>query len=61
MDALAEMLDLKLREWSPETADRVRERVAEAIKLADHDLIDLMRSRANEQEVLDLLDEPRTR
>ncbi len=57
MDALAEKLDLKLREWSPETADRVRERVAEAIKLADHDLIDLMRSRANEQEVLDLLEE----
>jgi hypothetical protein len=57
MDTLAEKLDLKLREWSPETADRVRERVAEVIELADHDLIDLMRSRANEQEVLDLLDE----
>jgi hypothetical protein len=61
MDALAEKLDLKLREWSPETADRVRERVAEVIELADHDLIDLMRSRANEQEVLDLLDEPPAR
>jgi hypothetical protein len=61
MDALAEMLDLKLREWNPETADRVRQRVAEVIELADHDLIDLMRSRANEQEVLDLLDEPRAR
>jgi hypothetical protein len=61
MDALAEMLDLKLREWKPETADRVRQRVAEVIELADHDLIDLMRSRANEQEVLDLLDEPRAR
>jgi hypothetical protein len=61
MDALAEKLDLKLREWSPETADRVRERVAEVIELADHDLIDLMRSRAIEQEVLDQLDEPPTR
>lgn len=61
MDALAEKLDLKLREWSPETADRVRERIAEVIELADHDLIDLMRSRANEQEVLDLLDEPPAR
>lgn len=61
MDALAEMLDLKLREWTPETADRVRERVAEVIELADHDLIDVMRSRAVEQETLDLLDEPSAR
>lgn len=53
MDALAEMLDHKLREWSPETADRVRERVAEVIELADHDIIDVMQSRAVEQETLD--------
>lgn len=58
MDALAEKLDEKLRQWKPETAAEVRERVAEVIELADHDVLDLIRSRAREQEVLDLLDEP---
>jgi hypothetical protein len=61
MDALAEKLDTKLRTWKPETAAQVRERVAEVIELADDDVIDVMRSRAREQEVLDLLDEPPTR
>ncbi len=61
MDALVEMLDARLREWKPETAAQVRERVAEVIDLADHDVLDLMRPRATEQEVLDLLDEPTTR
>jgi hypothetical protein len=61
VDALAEKLDAKLREWKPETAAEVRERVAEVIDLADHDVLDLVRSRAAEQEVLDLLDEPATR
>ena len=61
MDALAEKLDAKLREWRPETAAQVRQRVAEVIDLADHDALDLMRSRAAEQEVLDLLDEPTSR
>jgi hypothetical protein len=50
-----------LQEWKPETAARVRERIAEVIELADHDVLDLIRSRANEQEVLDLLDEPSAR
>ena len=58
MDALAEKLDTKLRTWKPETAARVRERVAEVIELADEDILDVMRSRVREQEVLDLLDEP---
>lgn len=58
MDALAEKLDARLRAWEPETAAQVRERVAEVIDLADHDVLDLVRSRAVEQEVLDLLDEP---
>ena len=31
------------------------------ILLADHDILDIARSRAAEQEVLDLLDEPPTR
>jgi hypothetical protein len=61
VDALAEKLDAKLREWRPETAAQVRQRVAEVIDLADHDVLDLMHSRAAEQEVLDLLDEPTSR
>ncbi|HEY6989412.1 MAG TPA: hypothetical protein VH369_13550 [Bryobacteraceae bacterium] len=61
MDTLAEKLDTRLRQWQPETAANVRERIAEIIELADADLLDLARSRAIEQEVLDLLDEPRTR
>ena len=61
MDALVEKLDARLREWRPETAAEARERIAEVIELADADLLDLARSRAVEQEVLDLLDEPGTR
>ena len=60
MDALAEKLDTRLRQWRPETAANARERIAEIIELADADLLDLARSQAIEQEVLDLLDEPRT-
>jgi hypothetical protein len=58
VDALAEELDAKLREWKPETADQVRRRVAEVIELADQDVLDLLRSRAAEQDVLDMLDDP---
>jgi ABC-type branched-subunit amino acid transport system ATPase component len=58
VDRLVERLDAGLREWKPETAAQVRERVAEVIDLADRDVLDLVRSRAAEQEVLDLLDEP---
>ena len=58
MDALAERLDAKLREWKPNIATAVRERISEIIDLADQDALDIMRSRAVEQEVLDLLDEP---
>jgi hypothetical protein len=61
MDALAIKLDSKLREWKPETAQEVRALVKEIMGLADHDALDLMRSRIVEQEVLDLLDEPRSR
>jgi hypothetical protein len=56
VDALAEELDAKLREWKPETADQVRRRVAEVIELADQDVFDLLRSRTAEQDVLDILD-----
>ena len=61
MDALARKLDARLREWKPETATEVRKRVSEVIDLADHDVLDLLRSRAVEQEVLDLLDGPAIR
>jgi hypothetical protein len=44
-----------------ETASQVRERVAEIIALADEDVLDLMRSRGREQEVLDILDESASR
>ena len=58
MDALSERLDAKLREWEPDIAATIRERITEIIDLADRDALDIMRSRAVEQEVLDLLDEP---
>jgi len=61
MDTLAEKLDARLREWRPETAAEARERITEVIELADHDILDLARSRAAEQDVLDLLDEPPAR
>jgi hypothetical protein len=61
MDALAEQLDVKLRKWTPETAAQVRQRVAEIMALADQDVLDVMHSRALEQEVLDLLDAPAPR
>ncbi len=61
MDALVERLEAKLREWKPDTAARVRECVAEIITLADQEALDLLRSRALEQEVLDMLDEPAAR
>jgi hypothetical protein len=56
-----ETLNTKLQTWKPETAAQVRERIAEVIELADDDVLDVMRSRAREQEVLDMLDEPSTR
>jgi hypothetical protein len=61
VDALLETLDAKLREWKPETAAQVRERVSEIISLADQDVLDLLRSRAVEQDVLDILDDAASR
>jgi len=61
VDALVERLDARLREWKPETAAQARQCMAEVIELADQDVLDVMRPRATEQEVLDLLDEPTTR
>lgn len=61
MDGLVEKLDARLREWNPQTAAEARERIAEVIEFADHDSLDVARSHAAEQEVLDLLNEPSTR
>ena len=61
MEALLERLDTRLRQWKPETAEQVRQRGAEIIDLADEDLLDMMRSRTVEQEVLESLDEPTSR
>ncbi len=57
MDTVAERLDSRLRVWEAATAEQVRQQVAEIIELADHGALDVMRSRAVEQEVLDLLDQ----
>jgi len=61
MDTLAKQLDVKLREWGPETADQVRQTVTEIIELADQNVLDVLRSRTVEQEVLDIIDESTTR
>ena len=61
MEAIAEKLENKLQEWKPETSQKVRALVAEIIEAADEDILDIGRSRAIEQEVLDLLDEPASR
>lgn len=58
MDALIEKLTEKFRHWHPDIAQQVRQHIEEIIDLADQDLLDLIRSRTIEQEVLDLLDEP---
>lgn len=61
MTAIAKQLDEKLKTWTPETAEQVENLVAEIIRLADNDALDLLRSRAVEQEVLDILDESKVR
>ena len=61
MDVLAKRLDKKLQEWGPEVAEQVRCEVVELIELADRGLLDIARSRKVEQEVLDMIDEPKSR
>jgi hypothetical protein len=61
MEILIETLDAKPHEWRLELANQVRQRIAEIIELADQDALDLMRSRAVEQDVLDILDDSSTR
>ncbi len=61
MDVMVENLSIKLLEWKPELADRVRQTVLEIIEMADQDGLDILSSRIVEQDVLDLLDELTTR
>ena len=61
MDVLVETLNSKLHQWNPDTAARVRARVTEIIDLADQNVLDMLRSRSVEQDVLNILDEPTTR
>ena len=61
MDAIAEKLDTKLSKWKPEISREVRALVSQVIDAADNNTLDVMRSRAIEQEVLDQLDEPASR
>jgi hypothetical protein len=61
MDTVAEKLDAKLNQWSPQVSKEVRVLVSEVIDAADNDVLDLMRSRAVEQEVLDSLDDSASR
>ena len=61
VDAIAEKLGLKLGTWKPEVSREVRAVVSDVIDAADNDALDVLRSRAVEQEVLDQLDEPTSR
>jgi hypothetical protein len=45
-----------MNRWAPERDKKVERLVAEIIELADHDALDLARSRQVEQEVLDIID-----
>jgi len=61
VDPIAEKLNTKLREWKPEISRKVRTVVSDVMHAADNDALDLLRSRAVEQEVLEQLDDPTSR
>jgi predicted aldo/keto reductase-like oxidoreductase len=61
VDAIAEKLDTKLSKWKLEISQEVRRLVSQVIEAADNDALDLVRSRAVEQEVLDQLDDSASR
>ena len=60
MDTVAVTLNEKLTQWSPVLAEQVRRQILEIMKMADQDVLDILRSRQVEQDVLDLLDEDET-
>ncbi len=45
MTAIAKKLDARLSRWAPATSKKVEKLVAEIIELADHDALDVVRSR----------------
>lgn len=57
MNFLIEKLETRLK---PRIAEGVKERLEEIIELADNDVLDLIRPRNIEQEVLDIIDEIKT-
>ena len=57
MTTIAEKLDKKLSGWESDVAHEVEDLVEDIIELADHDGLDILRSRNVEQEVLDIIDE----
>jgi hypothetical protein len=57
MTTIARKLDEKMKEWDPEKALWVERIVDEIIQLADEDQLELLRSRAVEHEVMDIIDE----
>ncbi|MEA5556064.1 hypothetical protein [Nodularia spumigena] len=57
MDALIEELNAKLSYWEPVIADQVRHCILEIMEMADQDVLDILKTRKVEQEVLNLLDE----
>lgn len=57
MIAIAQKLDERMKQWDQERAASVEEIINEIISLADQNCLDLLRSRAVEQEVLDIIDE----
>ena len=60
MDTVAAMLNEKLTQWSPVVAERVKRQILEIMEMADQDVLDILRSRQVEKDVLDLLDEDKT-
>ncbi|QIR40953.1 hypothetical protein HCG51_32575 [Tolypothrix sp. PCC 7910] len=50
MEALAETLDTKLRQWKPDVAEQVRQYVAAIIEMADQDALDILQSKEVRQE-----------
>ena len=61
MSPVARQLAEKLDQWEPEVSRKVETLVTEIMDLADTGALELLRSRAVEQEVLDILDESPSR
>ena len=61
MITIAETLDKHAESWKPEVTTRVEELVGEIIELADADALDILPSRAVQQEVMDVIDDAETK